>query len=375
MEPQAKVGYVVGVFDMFHIGHIRLIDRALSKCKKLVIGVHTDEFVAQYKRVPTYNEKERKQAITAYYGDRIKFVEIVGSSHKDVITRHNVTHMYHGDDWDMDGYKRQIRYEEDALGVEIVLLPYTQGVSTTQLTRKVNALKYVHTVFFDLDNTLLVDGNALPGAADCLKFLRHNNCNLKLVTNNNRYTPTQIIAILASAGIIFSDDEVISSLTQIRDYLILKGITDAYVWGSADAAHFLGEHTTHDVANASLIIVAYHDSYTYQDLVQIVTKIANGTPYVVGNIDDVYPSRMAILPDAGTVAATIQKTTGKNPLKVFGKPYMNLQITDTPSRYLIVGDTLSTDGELAKNNSIEFFQVTDVTTLQTLHNLFRVVHA
>lgn len=367
-----NIGYVVGVFDLFHNGHIRLIDRVLAECDRLVIGIHTDEFVAEYKRVPTNNEEVRKQALLAYYGDKIKSIEIVGSSHKDIITRNGVTHMYHGDDWDMEGYKNQIRYEEDALGVEIVLIPYTKGISTTQLTQKAISIKSVRTVFFDLDKTLIIDGNATDGATDCLRYLRDNHYNVRVVTNNNRYTPAQIIEHLRSTGIVFSENEIISSLTQMRDFLDSEKITDAYVWGSTNAAEFLGIRTTDKLADASLIVVGYNDSYTYQDLVAMVTKIANGTQYIVGNIDNVYPSHTAILPDTGTVASVIAATTGKLPIRVFGKPNMELPITADTSTYLMVGDKLSTDGELAKNNSIEFFHITDVTTMHTLHDLFRV---
>jgi glycerol-3-phosphate cytidylyltransferase len=364
-----NIGYVVGVFDMFHHGHVRLIDRVLSECPQLVIGIHTDDFVAEYKRRPMIHEEERKRAIVSHYGGRIKAIEIVGNSHKDIIDRHKVTHMYHGDDWEMEGYKKQIRYDEDDLGVEIVLIPYTKGVSSTQLVQKAAAMKSVSTVFFDLDNTLIVDGKATHGARDCLQFLRDHHYVVRVVTNNNRYTPAQITEQLGSVGIEFSEDEIVSSLSQIRDYLDTQGITDTYLWGSSHAADFLRGRTTDDLAEASLVVVGYNDSYTYQDLVAMVTKIGKGTPYVVGNIDPVYPSHDAVLPDTGTIAATIESTTGVSPAKIFGKPYMKLPITEDPSTYLMVGDKLTTDGELAKNNSIKFFHVTDVMTMVTLHDL------
>jgi len=368
----ANVGYVVGVFDMFHQGHIRMIDRVLAECGQLVVGIHTDEFVAEYKRVPTNDQKKRKQDILAHYGDKIIAVELIGRSHKDIITRHRVTHMYHGDDWDMDGYKKQIRYEEDALGVVIVLLPYTKGVSTTHLIQKAAALKSVRTVFFDLDNTLMMDGRATPGATKCLDYLRANNYDVRVVTNNNRYTPAQIAGHLASAGIAFAESEIISSLMQMRNYLDAKSIGDAYVWGSANAAEYLSGRTTDRVEEASLVVVGYNDAYTYQELVAMVTKIASGTPYIVGNIDPVYPSHAAVLPDTGTVAATIKATTGRSPAKVFGKPHMKLPVTNNRDTYLMVGDKLTTDGQVAQNNNIEFFHITDVATMKTLHDVLQI---
>lgn len=44
-----KTGYTQGVFDMFHIGHLHLINRAAVQCERLIVGVNSDELVKQYK--------------------------------------------------------------------------------------------------------------------------------------------------------------------------------------------------------------------------------------------------------------------------------------------------------------------------------------
>jgi glycerol-3-phosphate cytidylyltransferase len=55
---------------------------------------------------------------------------------RDVIVRHGVTAVVHGDDWEVESYKRQICCDDAFLqehGVELVLLPYTEGISTSDI--------------------------------------------------------------------------------------------------------------------------------------------------------------------------------------------------------------------------------------------------
>ena len=57
------VGYAVGVFDLFHYGHKNLINESLKRCQKLIIGIHTDDFVESYKRRPQDNQNVRKENV------------------------------------------------------------------------------------------------------------------------------------------------------------------------------------------------------------------------------------------------------------------------------------------------------------------------
>ena len=124
------IGYTTGVFDLFHIGHLRLLKRAKQECDKLIVGVTCDELV-QYKfknAVIPFNERVEilKQ---------IKYVDkVVPQLDMDKMAawkRLNFNKMFVGDDW--KGTEKWNNYEKDfkKVGVEIVYFPYTKGTSST----------------------------------------------------------------------------------------------------------------------------------------------------------------------------------------------------------------------------------------------------
>ncbi len=126
------VGLTLGVFDFCHEGHISLLKRAAGMCDRLVVGVHTDDEVRRYKGVqPANSELERAAAVRAL---GIAHTVVVGSDRARMCRDFGVKLVFHGDDWDPAAYRR--RWGEDLIarfGLELVLLPHTPGINSTQL--------------------------------------------------------------------------------------------------------------------------------------------------------------------------------------------------------------------------------------------------
>jgi glycerol-3-phosphate cytidylyltransferase len=130
-----EVVLVVGVFDLFHAGHVNLLRKARELGDRLVVVVNGDELTGSYKRRPIMPEDDRLAVVAA-----CRFVDHAEISNdysvRDVVTRHHVTKIVHGDDWQADSYKRQIRCDDAFLethGVTLALVPYTEGISTSGL--------------------------------------------------------------------------------------------------------------------------------------------------------------------------------------------------------------------------------------------------
>lgn len=130
---QYKIGYTQGVYDMFHIGHLNLLNRAKAQCEKLIVGVNADDLVAQYKhKKPVIHESERAEIVR-----NIKAVDEAVIVHtldkEDALRRFGFDAIFIGDDWKGNPRWEQTRLDMARHGVDLVFLPHTAGVSSTQL--------------------------------------------------------------------------------------------------------------------------------------------------------------------------------------------------------------------------------------------------
>jgi glycerol-3-phosphate cytidylyltransferase len=141
IEPRILGRHVlaVGVFDLFHVGHVRLLKRARGLGSRLFVVVNSDDLTAQYKRQPVYDEHCRLEIVKA-----CRFVDDAWISDtfdiKRFIESRDIRIIVHGDEWERSSYLRQIQLDENFLrqnGVDLALLPYTASVSTTSILDKI----------------------------------------------------------------------------------------------------------------------------------------------------------------------------------------------------------------------------------------------
>jgi glycerol-3-phosphate cytidylyltransferase len=134
------VGYTTGVYDLFHIGHLNLLKNAKGMCDKLIVGVTVDELVAYKGKQAMIPFEDRIEivrsikyvdaAVPQYDMDKLAACKKLGA---DIL--------FVGDDW--YGTEKWQKYEEEFAreGIKIVYFPYTKGISSTQITKALNAVR------------------------------------------------------------------------------------------------------------------------------------------------------------------------------------------------------------------------------------------
>lgn len=137
VKKKYKVGYTDGVYDLFHVGHLNMIQTAKKNCEYLIVGVHGDDVVEEYKHhKPIIDENDRKRLVESIKGvdrveinrfrDKLKLWELY---HFDVV--------FIGDDW--KGTERWNHFEKilRERNVDVIYVPYTKGISTTDIRKKI----------------------------------------------------------------------------------------------------------------------------------------------------------------------------------------------------------------------------------------------
>lgn len=136
-----KRGYTAGVYDMFHVGHLNVIKNAKALCDYLIVAVSTDAVVE--------NGKHKKPIIP--FSERVKIVEAIRYVDKVVpqesyeidakissALENEIDVMFVGNDWKGTDKWNQIEEKLHAVGIDLVYLPHTDGISSTMLREVIN---------------------------------------------------------------------------------------------------------------------------------------------------------------------------------------------------------------------------------------------
>lgn len=120
-----------GTFDLFHIGHLRMLERAKALGNYLIVGVSSDKLNYDKKNsYPIYGEKHRMAIINSIkYVDEV-FLEESLEKKKEYILKYQANILVMGDDW-------KGKFDNCQAVCKVVYLPRTPSISTTEIIEKI----------------------------------------------------------------------------------------------------------------------------------------------------------------------------------------------------------------------------------------------
>ena len=123
-----------GTFDLFHVGHVRLLQRLFELGDRLVVGISTDDFNEKKGKKSFYSYEERAEIVAS-----CKYVSEVfpekewGQKRLDVM-HYSADVFVMGDDW-------QGKFDELADICEVKYLPRTDAISTTYIKKSLSKIR------------------------------------------------------------------------------------------------------------------------------------------------------------------------------------------------------------------------------------------
>ena len=217
---------------------------------------------------------------------------------------------------------------------------------------------------FDLDGTIYLGENLLPGVSETIKVLRQNNKKI-LFISNKPLAPRQVYAEkLTRLGLPTHPEEILTSAYILGHYLAtqfphfryyLIGEQTLYQELTSyglEIVDELLEQDAHNVINPvgiDAVIVAFDRTLDYRKLNTAYQALLAGAAFFATNTDKACPFPGGTIPDAGATIAFLEFLTGRKLDLFAGKPSdMMIQVAMEllqvpPERCLMVGDRLETD--------------------------------
>lgn len=209
---------------------------------------------------------------------------------------------------------------------------------------------------FDMDGVLYRGKTPLPGVQTLFDALTLRGVRFLLATNNSMATPAAYVIRMAEMGVTVAEDDIQTSATATRDYLLDQLTPDATILtvGMPALAEQIFAGTTfqpavdHPERSVDAVVVGLDLEFTYEKLRNATRAIHAGARFVATNADATLPTEDGVQPGAGSIVAAIATASGVVPT-VVGKPETLMMLKGIerlgvePSEAVMVGDRLDTD--------------------------------
>jgi glycerol-1-phosphatase len=205
----------------------------------------------------------------------------------------------------------------------------------------------------DLDGTVWVGGEPVPGADLALASLRGAGKRLVFVTNDSRSSAGELAGRLRDSGIAAEPEDVLTAGVVTARAAAQHGAKSAYVIGAPALRDALEEAGLRlcgpeDAAEAEAVVVALHPGFDYAELRAATRALHAGAALFATNREPALPMPDGYWPGTGAILAAVEFASGKS-ATICGKPERELfeqaleRLETAPERAAIIGDGLKPD--------------------------------
>ena len=217
-----------------------------------------------------------------------------------------------------------------------------------------NSLSDIDAVFLDLDGTIYLGGELIPGALDFLERCKNKGVKRFFLSNNSSRSVKQYLKKLRNFGIPAEEKDILLSTHDLLSWLAKHNITKTWLIGTEGMKAMLeGRGIITDSSNPEYVVLGYDTEINYDKIATASIHMHAGVPLVASHPDMVCPSLDGGLPDVGAYLAMLKATTGVGPEHITGKPNAGMilhkieELGLLPERCAMVGDRLYTDIAMA----------------------------
>lgn len=204
---------------------------------------------------------------------------------------------------------------------------------------------------FDLDGTVYLGSQLLPGARDLLSFLDQEGRPYYFLTNNSSRSREDYVIKLAGYGLEVSRERIFSSGMATAIYLKKKKPgARIYLVGTPSLEDEFRDYGFQLVdEDPDYAVLGFDTTLTYQKIHRLCDLVLAGVPYIATHPDVNCPTPEGFMPDIGAMMAMVQASTGKTADLIIGKPHAPMVEAITSltgfqaDQLTMVGDRLYTD--------------------------------
>lgn len=212
-------------------------------------------------------------------------------------------------------------------------------------------LSHIGCFLFDLDGTVYLGGQLLPGAKAILSYLEDQHLPFYFVTNNSSRSRKDYVLKLMRLGLTYPENKILSSGVATALYLHQqKEGARLYVSGTPSLEQEFRDFGFDLVQQQpDFAVLGFDTTLTYDKIRRLCDYIKAGVPYIATHPDINCPTEDGYIPDIGAMMAMIKASTGRDPDVIIGKPHLPMilaaqQMTGYPvDQIAMIGDRLYTD--------------------------------